>query len=62
MRSACSVFYVTLQSLQVLNLLRRLNEDSSVHGIVVQMPLDCDTEIDSHLITDSVSANKDIDG
>jgi len=33
-----------------------------VHGIIVQMPLDCDTPIDSHRITDAVSPEKDVDG
>lgn len=28
----------------------------------MQLPLDCDTKIDQHLITDSVSPDKDVDG
>ena len=48
--------------LQLLSLLKKLNEDASVHGIIVQMPLDCENEIDSHLVTDSVLPDKDIDG
>lgn len=39
-----------------------LNEDPNVHGIIVQMPLDTDKKINSHLITDSVSPEKDVDG
>lgn len=32
------------------------------HGIIVQMPLDSTNKINSHLITDSVSSEKDVDG
>merc|ERR1719336_761995 len=42
--------------------IRELNEDPDVHGIIVQMPLDTTEEIDSHLITDAVAADKDVDG
>jgi len=47
---------------EILSLLEKLNQDSSVHGIIVQMPLDCDDDIDSHLVTNSVSPAKDVDG
>ncbi|XP_058457077.1 C-1-tetrahydrofolate synthase, cytoplasmic isoform X2 [Malaya genurostris] len=43
-------------------MLKRLNEDPSVHGIIVQMPLESDHPIDAHLITDAVSPEKDVDG
>lgn len=39
-----------------------MNNDPNIHGIIVQMPLDSDNPIDSHLVTDSVSPEKDIDG
>lgn len=42
--------------------LDELNNDPNVHGIIVQMPLDCDEKIDSDLVTDYVSAEKDVDG
>lgn len=42
--------------------LRKLNGDPSIHGIIVQMPLDADCPIDSHVITDAVSPEKDVDG
>lgn len=42
--------------------INRLNMDPKFHGIIVQMPLDSSTKIDSHLITDSVSSEKDVDG
>lgn len=40
----------------------KLNGDPNIHGIIVQMPLDTVNKIDSHLITDSVSPSKDVDG
>ena len=39
-----------------------LNGDETVHGVIVQMPLDSDHPMDSHLITDAVSPAKDVDG
>lgn len=47
---------------ELLMKLKALNDDPSVHGIIVQMPLDCENKIDSHLITDFVSPAKDVDG
>lgn len=39
-----------------------LNDDPSVHGIIVQMPLESDNPINSHLVTDYVRPDKDVDG
>lgn len=47
---------------ELLSVLEKLNNDSTIHGIIVQMPLDCDNKIDSHLVTDYVSPAKDVDG
>ena len=47
---------------QLLMKLKKLNGDPNIHGIIVQMPLDSDNPIDSHLITDTVSPEKDVDG
>ncbi|XP_030565157.1 C-1-tetrahydrofolate synthase, cytoplasmic isoform X2 [Drosophila novamexicana] len=47
---------------ELLDKLGELNADPLVHGIIVQMPLDCDTSIDAHRITDAVSPEKDVDG
>ncbi|XP_034232455.1 C-1-tetrahydrofolate synthase, cytoplasmic [Thrips palmi] len=52
----------TITEAELLMKLKKLNDDPSIHGIIVQMPLDCDNKIDSHLITDSVSPDKDVDG
>lgn len=46
----------------LLSLLDKLNNDPKIHGIIVQMPLDSENQIDSHLITDTVSPSKDVDG
>uniref|UniRef100_A0A1B6CS92 C-1-tetrahydrofolate synthase, cytoplasmic n=1 Tax=Clastoptera arizonana TaxID=38151 RepID=A0A1B6CS92_9HEMI len=48
--------------IELLSLLKKLNNDQNVHGIIVQMPLDSENKIDSHLVTDSVSPDKDVDG
>lgn len=45
---------------ELLNLLQDLNHDSSVHGILVQLPLP--EHIDEQLILDAVLPHKDADG
>ncbi|XP_075222601.1 pug C-1-tetrahydrofolate synthase, cytoplasmic isoform X2 [Lycorma delicatula] len=52
----------TITQIELLSKLNKLNNDPNIHGIIVQMPLDTDNRIDSHLITDAVSPEKDIDG
>ena len=48
---------------EILQELDKLNGDPLTHGIIVQMPLDCDDPtIDSHLVTNRVDPNKDVDG
>ena len=47
---------------QLLRILNKINLDPSVHGIIVQMPLDSVNMIDSTLITDAVIPSKDVDG
>ena len=44
----------------VLTLIDRLNNDPSVHGILVQLPLP--NHLDSKMILHTVSPNKDVDG
>ena len=39
-----------------------LNADPNIHGIIVQMPLDCSNTVDSHLVTNKVDPSKDVDG
>ncbi|KAL9890659.1 C-1-tetrahydrofolate synthase, cytoplasmic-like [Glossina fuscipes fuscipes] len=52
----------SITQIELLDKIFNLNNDPSVHGIIVQMPLDCETKIDSHKITDAVSPDKDVDG
>ncbi|XP_031785536.1 C-1-tetrahydrofolate synthase, cytoplasmic isoform X1 [Nasonia vitripennis] len=47
---------------ELLTKLNKLNNDPDTHGIIVQMPLDSVNKINSHLITDTVSPDKDVDG
>ncbi|CAI9722516.1 C-1-tetrahydrofolate synthase, cytoplasmic [Octopus vulgaris] len=46
----------------VLATVNRLNEDLTVHGIIVQLPMESEHEIDSHLVTNSIIPSKDVDG
>uniref|UniRef100_A0A1I8MEB1 C-1-tetrahydrofolate synthase, cytoplasmic n=2 Tax=Musca domestica TaxID=7370 RepID=A0A1I8MEB1_MUSDO len=52
----------TTTEIELLDKINSLNNDPNIHGIIVQMPLDCDTKIDSHKITDAVHPDKDVDG
>jgi methylenetetrahydrofolate dehydrogenase (NADP+)/methenyltetrahydrofolate cyclohydrolase len=45
---------------ELANLIKQFNSDSSIHGILVQLPLP--KHIDSHLIIETISAEKDVDG
>ena len=42
--------------------MNKLNNDPSIHGIIVQLPLDSVNEINSDLVVDSIAKNKDVDG
>ncbi|BFF89212.1 C-1-tetrahydrofolate synthase cytoplasmic [Drosophila madeirensis] len=52
----------TITQVELIDKINDLNDDPRVHGIIVQMPLDCERNIDSHRITDAVSPEKDVDG
>jgi methylenetetrahydrofolate dehydrogenase (NADP+)/methenyltetrahydrofolate cyclohydrolase len=45
---------------ELIELIRKLNNDSSVHGILVQLPLP--EGIDGYRVVESVSPEKDVDG
>lgn len=45
---------------ELLSLIQKLNADSSVHGILVQLPLP--PHIDEKKVTNSISPEKDVDG
>jgi 5,10-methylene-tetrahydrofolate dehydrogenase/methenyl tetrahydrofolate cyclohydrolase len=40
----------------------QLNGDSSVHGIIVQLPLDSAHGVDGEKVTEYISESKDVDG
>uniref|UniRef100_A0AAQ5YC30 methenyltetrahydrofolate cyclohydrolase n=1 Tax=Amphiprion ocellaris TaxID=80972 RepID=A0AAQ5YC30_AMPOC len=46
----------------VLQSIMSVNENVSVHGLIVQLPLDSVNRIDTELITNAVSPEKDVDG
>uniref|UniRef100_A0A3Q3BG73 C-1-tetrahydrofolate synthase, cytoplasmic n=1 Tax=Kryptolebias marmoratus TaxID=37003 RepID=A0A3Q3BG73_KRYMA len=48
--------------LQVLQSILSVNENLSVHGLIVQLPLDSVNRIDTELVTNAVSPDKDVDG
>lgn len=45
---------------EVINAVRELNEDASVHGIIVQLPLP--KHIDPEVVISHIDPNKDVDG
>jgi methylenetetrahydrofolate dehydrogenase (NADP+) / methenyltetrahydrofolate cyclohydrolase len=51
---------VTTSEKELLSLIQQLNDDSSVHGILVQMPLP--RQIDSAKVLNTISPAKDVDG
>lgn len=50
----------TVSQQEVLKQIQELNEDPSVHGILVQLPLPA--HLDESVITNAVAAEKDVDG
>ena len=51
-----------LGRIKLVEKIEALNHDSSVHGIIVQLPFDCTTKINQDKITNVVSPDKDVDG
>ena len=62
MKASCLKLGRDTSQTELLSHVRELNDDPEVHGIIVQMPLDTSQSIDSHLITNSVHPDKDVDG
>src|ERR1700693_3880611 len=50
----------TVSQRELLSLIGRLNADSEIHGILVQLPLP--KEIDADVVTESIDPRKDVDG
>ncbi|XP_060576562.1 C-1-tetrahydrofolate synthase, cytoplasmic-like isoform X2 [Ruditapes philippinarum] len=47
---------------EILHAVQKLNDDPTVHGIIVQLPLDTTSEVDTHLVTNAIRPEKDVDG
>lgn len=47
---------------EVLHSITEVNENSSVHGLIVQLPLDSIQPIDTERVTNAVAPEKDVDG
>lgn len=52
----------TTTEFEVLNVVKNLNDNPDVHGIIVQLPLDSKNPINSSLATNAVMPEKDVDG
>lgn len=48
--------------LKVLKAVDELNKDSTIHGIIVQLPPDSEEPIDPAICTNAVAPEKDVDG
>lgn len=55
-------FKETVKLDEVKLLLKTLNEDETVHGIMVQLPLPAETKIEKSEIINLIDPNKDVDG
>jgi len=60
MRSQTHKLAADTSQSQLIGFIRSLNEDDSVHGILVQMPLP--KPLDKHAVIDAISPDKDVDG
>lgn len=47
---------------QLISYIKSLNNDPTVHGILLQLPLDCTTSINSDKCTNQIAPTKDVDG
>ena len=47
---------------QLINLIKSLNYDTSIHGIILQLPLDSAIPIDADYCTNQIATSKDVDG
>ncbi|KAF3844717.1 hypothetical protein F7725_007880 [Dissostichus mawsoni] len=47
---------------EVLHSITEVNENSSFHGLIVQLPLDSIHKMDTEKVTNAVAPEKDVDG
>lgn len=55
-------FNKNVKQSQLLKKINELNNDKETHGILIQLPIDCTSDINTDLIINSVSPQKDVDG
>lgn len=60
MRSQTHKLAADTTQAQLIAFVRKLNEDESVHGILVQMPLP--RPLDKHAVIEAIAPEKDVDG
>ncbi len=60
MKSTLHRLSASTSQAELLDLVKRLNDDRSVHGILVQLPLP--KQIDTTTVLDAVNPGKDVDG
>jgi methylenetetrahydrofolate dehydrogenase (NADP+)/methenyltetrahydrofolate cyclohydrolase len=60
MRSQTHKLAADATQAQLIAFVRKLNEDESVHGILVQMPLP--RQLDKHAVIEAIAPEKDVDG
>jgi methylenetetrahydrofolate dehydrogenase (NADP+) / methenyltetrahydrofolate cyclohydrolase len=60
LHSVFEKYEATLSQADLLARITALNEDKSIHGILVQMPLP--KHIDPHAVIEAIAASKDVDG
>jgi len=51
-----------ISEFELINEIEKLNLNSNINGIIVQLPLDCENDINSDNITNKVDPLKDVDG
>ena len=54
------LLHANTSEVELLNIVRNLNDDSSIHGILVQLPLP--SQIDPKRVIDTINPAKDVDG
>jgi len=47
---------------ELVSLINKLNDDHTVDGMIVQLPLQSDKEIDTETVLNTITARKDVDG
>ncbi|XP_067943471.1 C-1-tetrahydrofolate synthase, cytoplasmic-like [Watersipora subatra] len=61
-RVECVKLPKSATQLQVLSKIDELNDSPDYDGIIVQLPLDTENDIDTHIVTNAVNVRKDVDG